>query len=782
MPSDTTMDVLYAPTTMPSGHACIEMSTIYTRKNYVEGIGGTPAAGTGTTHRIGWWDWCAKTPAKPAKFAYEESTDDVGWLQNYTHLNDDGQRIYYFLIRFNSDSLPKGCWDAWLYNYYRKRYDHKYSSCYPRGDGENTNWLTKDEGWDYWEWKSDRYCPPLHNIHARRIQILNYDTGKWESLSGVYPTKQDGNGCWSFTDVTWDMDYNPSVFEFNFFGWAASEWTAKTDGGYLPPPWYTTNPVVHFQGTVNYLKLSVDASGTDNPNNVPLEYYWTWGDGTSDGWDPSPTTTHAYPSAGTRTVQLDVREVGTDSILSATDSFTMSDPPVYTVAVAMADSIRVGETATAHATVSAQDGTILTGRSVTWSASNGNVSISPNGYTAYVTGQSQGTVTLSATSEGVTGSKSVTVAPADSNVYRVMVAMVDSLGVGQTVTAHATTWSQDGTILTGRSITWTASNANVSITPNGYDAYVTGKVQGAVTISAISEGVTGSKSVKVIAPLVDDALAQGNSFPGDISQGQFVAVTVYMQNSGQNTLWSDDNGYSLKLVSPPPGGIGTWMPGAVSMGGTYTYPGNQHAFSFNLYTEANYNQSYDVYYQMAHSGTLFGGTNGRQITVYDPSTCVKYCTLAEAQVNPVRMVPGGGVGLENDVAGWPPNDASRDTLQQLTISNYTLNTRQENGVETGFIRYFDALGEPWGVDVFLTLRFEPGTINVGQLRKNVALSGYDLELVQANAGEVVVRFVRSEPTASLPAREMLLFEVPFTAPGGRSLPATLPSVTLTVTR
>lgn len=54
-------------------------------------------------------------------------------------------------------------------------------------------------------------------------------------------------------------------------------------------------------------------------------------------------------------------------------------------------------------------------------------------------------------------------------------------------------------------------------------------------------------------------------------------------------------------------------------------------------------------------------------------------------------------------------------------------------------------------------------------------------MIQANATNVVVRLDRINSHSELPAEDMLFFELPLTAPSG-ALPATLPSVTLTVVK
>ena len=73
---------------------------------------------------------------------------------------------------------------------------------------------------------------------------------------------------------------------------------------------------------------------------------------------------------------------------------------------------------------------------------------------------------------------------------------------GQVIQLTATTMDGGGTVVSGRTISWTSSNPLVaSVSPSGAVATVTGLVAGGpVTITAISEGRMGTASVTVVDP------------------------------------------------------------------------------------------------------------------------------------------------------------------------------------------------------------------------------------------------------------------------------------------
>src|SRR5256885_10698874 len=103
---------------------------------------------------------------------------------------------------------------------------------------------------------------------------------------------------------------------------------------------------------------------------------------------------------------------------------------------------------------------------------------------------------MTATSEGGSGSAAVAV----STVAVASVVVSPGTGsrqVGQTVQLTATPEDAGGTALTGRVVTWGSSNPAVA-TVNG-SGLVTGMAAGPATITATSEGKSGTAAITVTA-------------------------------------------------------------------------------------------------------------------------------------------------------------------------------------------------------------------------------------------------------------------------------------------
>jgi len=237
---------------------------------------------------------------------------------------------------------------------------------------------------------------------------------------------------------------------------------------------------------------------------------------------------------------------------SGTSSITVTFVPVASVAVTPpAPSIQVGQTVQLTATPRDASGNPLTGRVVTWSSSNSAVaSVSSSGL---VTGKAAGSATITATSEGKSGSAAVTITT--TPVASVTVApAAPTILVGGTVQLTATPKDASGNPLTGRTIMWsTSSGAVASVSVSGL---VTGVAAGSATVTATSEGKSGSAAVMVTGGgsggLVTDATAVFTE-PFASKPGYLTPVTP--QPFGTTiTRIAGDNGTSFTFSA---GGSGT---------------------------------------------------------------------------------------------------------------------------------------------------------------------------------------------------------------------------------
>jgi len=140
----------------------------------------------------------------------------------------------------------------------------------------------------------------------------------------------------------------------------------------------------------------------------------------------------------------------------------------------------------AVATRDAQGG-LLTDRVVLWSSSAPTVAtVATNGV---VTGLAPGTAVVQASSEGITGTATITVLPPP--VATISVTLPSPVAaIGTSVQATVTLRDASGATLTGRAVSWTSSSPAVATV--GTTGLVTAISAGTTTITATSEGRSGS--------------------------------------------------------------------------------------------------------------------------------------------------------------------------------------------------------------------------------------------------------------------------------------------------
>lgn len=170
--------------------------------------------------------------------------------------------------------------------------------------------------------------------------------------------------------------------------------------------------------------------------------------------------------------------------------------PVPVAAVAVTPShqiVVVGFTLQMTAVALDSSGTPLTGRAVTWSTSDASkATVSPSGL---VTGVSLGEVTITATSEGKSGSVQITSLPI--NVVTVEVTpQTATMSPGSTQQLTAKTLSSTGLPIPGRVVTW--SSSDVSKATVNESGLVTAVAIGTATITATSEGRSGTALITVV--------------------------------------------------------------------------------------------------------------------------------------------------------------------------------------------------------------------------------------------------------------------------------------------
>jgi uncharacterized protein YjdB len=268
----------------------------------------------------------------------------------------------------------------------------------------------------------------------------------------------------------------------------------------------------------------LSATLTDLAGNVLTGRSITWSSNNSGVATVSPTGLVSGVSVGNATITA--TSEGTDG----TAAVIVTLVPVASVAVTPASlTVLAGSTAQLTAVAKDSAGNVLTGRSITWTSNaTGVATVSASGL---VGGVSAGNATITATSEGKSGTAvvsvslvpvaSVTVSPNPAGVR-----------VGGTVQLTAVTKDSAGNVLTGRVVTWASSvPAVATVSASGL---VTGVAAGAITITATSEGKSGTAAVNV--SLVPVASVTVTPNPAGAAAGGTVQLTAVTKDSAGNVL------------------------------------------------------------------------------------------------------------------------------------------------------------------------------------------------------------------------------------------------------
>src|SRR5207249_1290283 len=226
---------------------------------------------------------------------------------------------------------------------------------------------------------------------------------------------------------------------------------------------------------------------------------------------------------------------------SGTAAILVTNVPVASVAVSPASaSVQVGQTVQLAATPRDGNGNPLSGRAVSWASSNTAVAtVSGSGL---VTGVRAGTATITATSEGQGGTATITVSTVPVASVTVSPGTA-SVQAGQTVQLRATPRDGNGNPLSGRPVSWASSNTAVA-TVSG-SGVVTGVTAGAATITATSEGQSGTTTITVSTVPVASVTVSPST--ASVQVGQTVQLTATPKDasgnplSGRTVSWGSSN-------------------------------------------------------------------------------------------------------------------------------------------------------------------------------------------------------------------------------------------------
>jgi trimeric autotransporter adhesin len=343
--------------------------------------------------------------------------------------------------------------------------------------------------------------------------------------------------------VTWSMPNNPyasinaNTGEVTGLSAGTVTATAKSEGKSgsatvtvtnAPVASVTVAPVTIVAGS----KAKLTATVKDTRGVVVTDRAVTWS---------MPTNLVAVINASTGEVTAllpgTVTATATSEGKSGSATVTVTLAPVKSVTVAPSDpTVDVGKTQQFSATV--VDVTDKeTDRPVTWSSSNPQVaSIDAN--TGLATVLAAGTTTITAKSDGVEGSTTLTAVPVVASVS--VAPPSQSIEQNTSITLTATVKDGAGNALAGQPVTWTTSDATVASlsATTGESVVVTGGLVGEATITATSSGQSGTSTITVTdAPVASVVVRLGAA---EIKRNESTTAVAVAYDANQSPLQGRD--------------------------------------------------------------------------------------------------------------------------------------------------------------------------------------------------------------------------------------------------
>lgn len=269
---------------------------------------------------------------------------------------------------------------------------------------------------------------------------------------------------------------------------------------------------------------------TDRTVDTERRVFWASSDPTIVTVSPTGIVT----AISTGSARVAASAGGKSGIVQVT---VVPEPIVLVRVTPPASGVGVGASLTLRADAIAASGDTVVGRAPTWRTSRATVaSVTAAGA---VTGVTTGTADIIATIGGISGSAVISVQPASVASVAVTPATATQF-VGRSVQLSTTLKAADSTVLTGRFVTWTSSNAAVATVSS--TGLVTGLGAGTATLTATSEGKRGTARVTV--SLVPVARVDIVPNPATVSVGNAATLVALPRDStgallgGRTITWT----------------------------------------------------------------------------------------------------------------------------------------------------------------------------------------------------------------------------------------------------
>jgi len=178
---------------------------------------------------------------------------------------------------------------------------------------------------------------------------------------------------------------------------------------------------------------------------------------------------------------------------SGVGAITVAAVPVASVAVSPTSAtLIIGQTVQLGAQPRDASGRSLAGRTVTWSTNRSDIATVTS--TGIVAAVSSGTATITASSDGRTGTATMVVQPPSVTRLGVTPATA-SVEEGGALRLSATAYDSRGKVIPGTQVRWTSSDTRIAVVDN--TGRVLGVRRGSATITATSGGKSATASVRV---------------------------------------------------------------------------------------------------------------------------------------------------------------------------------------------------------------------------------------------------------------------------------------------
>ncbi|MHB8874124.1 MAG: Ig-like domain-containing protein, partial [Myxococcaceae bacterium] len=291
---------------------------------------------------------------------------------------------------------------------------------------------------------------------------------------------------------------------------------------------------------------SVEAGQTTAFTAAAVDQYGAAMTGITFTWASSDAAVATVSSAGVATGVAAGSATVTASASGQSGSATLTVTAIplvlttITVSPATA-SVQTGQTSLFTATGLDQNGGVMAGTTFTWTSSDSAVATVDSAGLA--TGVADGQATLTASSQGKSGTAVLTVTAAPPVVATVVVTpSTGTVAVGGTLAFTAEARDASGSVIAGAAIDWSSENLGVATV--AATGVATGVAPGSSVISATSGGKSGAATLTVTSATPVVATVVVNPAAVSLAVGEAIQLTASAMDAssaqvgGVTFLWS----------------------------------------------------------------------------------------------------------------------------------------------------------------------------------------------------------------------------------------------------